>query len=233
MSAPVAPPVPALRLPAFTVKSAPATPARAPLPLPTLAVRRTSATVYGSSSIDHSGRLSNARIMRQLAWSADLALTWTAGPQVLLITPDPAGTFHLTTHGHVCIPAPLQHLCALRPGDRVVLAADPIAARLTIYPPAGSGTQPSPGSSAITATPPPAPSPATPTPPPRAQPPPTSKPPSPRSPKPSLPSPANPTQSQNAESCAGSHAGNIEHPLPSEACTQSGASVRCLLINQH
>jgi hypothetical protein len=77
--------------------------------------------------------------MRQLAWSPDLALTLTATRQLLQVAPDPAGTFppHLTGPCvHPCIPAPLRHLCALAPGERVLLAADPISSRLTIYPPA-------------------------------------------------------------------------------------------------
>ena len=69
-------------------------------------------------------------------WSLDLALTLTATHQVLVIAPDSAGTFRLTSQGHVRIPAPLRHLCALTAGERVLLAADPISSRLTIYPPA-------------------------------------------------------------------------------------------------
>lgn len=84
MTAPDAPLIPALRMPASAIKSA-SPPSRGPLPLPILAVRRASATIYGSSSIDNRGRLVDAHIMRQLAWLPDLALTLTATRRVLLI----------------------------------------------------------------------------------------------------------------------------------------------------
>ncbi|MEU4394023.1 hypothetical protein [Kribbella sp. NPDC023855] len=88
------------------------------------------------SAVDDRGRLADTRITRALAWSPGLALTWTVMRGVLLVTPDPAGDFHLTAKGHVRIPAPLRHHCALTPGDRVLMAADPSTSRLTIYPPA-------------------------------------------------------------------------------------------------
>lgn len=136
MSGPIAPLIPAIRMPAATSQPASSAPSRGPLPLPKLGVRRTSASVYGLSSVDNRGRLVDTRVMRELAWSPDLPLTWTAIRGALVVTPDTAGVSRLTPKGHVRIPAPLRHLCALTTGDRVLLATDPISSRLTIYPPA-------------------------------------------------------------------------------------------------
>jgi hypothetical protein len=128
--------VPAIRPPVSATKPVLNAPSRGPFPLPRLAVRRTSAVLYGVSTIDNRGRLVDARLMRELAWPPGLALTVAEARGILHITPDAAGTLHITSQGHVRIPAPLRHLCALTPGERVLLAADPDQCRLTVFPPA-------------------------------------------------------------------------------------------------
>ena len=67
--------VPAIRTPVSAAKPALTVPSRGPFPLPRLAVRRTSAVLYGVSTIDNRGRLVDARLMRELAWPPGLALT--------------------------------------------------------------------------------------------------------------------------------------------------------------
>jgi bifunctional DNA-binding transcriptional regulator/antitoxin component of YhaV-PrlF toxin-antitoxin module len=102
-------------------------------------MRRTSGVIYGLSSIDSRGRVVDSKVMRQLGWAPGLALVFSEADGRLIVTPDAsadAGRFRVTTQGHLRIPAPLRHLCALMAGDRVLLAAEPARARVTVYPPA-------------------------------------------------------------------------------------------------
>ena len=47
-----------------------------------------------------------------------------------------AGGSGVMPQGHVRLPAQVRHRCGLRPGDRVLLAADPSAGVLRVFPPA-------------------------------------------------------------------------------------------------
>ena len=111
--------------------------ARGAFPLPALGSARTSNVVYGLSAVDNRGRVVDRPIMRALDWPPLVALSITEAVGTLIMTPDPTGPYRVTSQGNVRIPAPLRHRCALAPGDRVLLAADPTAPRLTVYPPAG------------------------------------------------------------------------------------------------
>jgi hypothetical protein len=44
--------------------------------------------------------------------------------------------FRVTDRGHLRLSATVRHWCALVPGDRVLLAADPAQGQLAVYPPA-------------------------------------------------------------------------------------------------
>lgn len=88
MSAHVAPLVPPRRDLNSATKQSAGAPTRTALPLPALAIRRTSTAVYGLSSIDNRGRLADSKIMRALAWTPDLQVAITATHGVLIITPD-------------------------------------------------------------------------------------------------------------------------------------------------
>ncbi|MFF1819733.1 hypothetical protein ACFVWG_20705 [Kribbella sp. NPDC058245] len=136
MSAHVAPLVPPGRGLDSTTKQSAATPGRTALPLPALAIRRTSTAVYGLSTIDNRGRLVDTKLMRALAWKPDLQAAITATRGVLIITPDVTASLRVTSQGQVRIPAPPRHLCALIPGDRVFLATDSDRTRVQVYSPA-------------------------------------------------------------------------------------------------
>lgn len=110
--------------------------ARRSLPLPSLIPRRTMAVVYGLSALDDRGRLADRTIMRALGWSAGLRLDIGENSGLLVIRPHDHGECHVTTQGHLRVPAPLRHRCGLHTGDRVLLAADPHQNRLVLYPPA-------------------------------------------------------------------------------------------------
>jgi hypothetical protein len=110
--------------------------ARRPLSLPSLIPRRTTALVYGLSALDDRGRLADRAIMLALGWSAGLCLNITETRGLLVIRSQGHGEFHVTSQGHLRVPAPLRHRCSLEPGDRVLLAADPRQGQLVVYPPA-------------------------------------------------------------------------------------------------
>ena len=114
--------------------------ARVPLPLPDLPLQRTSAVVYGASAVDDRGRVADRVVLRTLGWAAGHRLDIRESDGTLTVVPDPAGGDQVTGQGHLRIPAALRHRCALRTGDRVLLAADPHRSRLTIYPPAALDT---------------------------------------------------------------------------------------------
>ena len=54
----------------------------------------------------------------------------------MLVVKDRQGVFRLTGQGHLRLPATVRHWCALLPGDRVLLAANPGQGRLVVHPPA-------------------------------------------------------------------------------------------------
>ncbi|MDX2972167.1 hypothetical protein [Kribbella solani] len=139
MSATVAALVPPVRPAASLVPSVVVASPRGPLPLATLGMRRTSDLVYGLSSIDNRGRVVDSKVMRQLDWPPGLPLAFSHADGRLTVTPDTspgAGRLRVTTQGHLRIPAPLRHLCALVAGDRVLLAADTARSLVTVFPPA-------------------------------------------------------------------------------------------------
>ena len=109
--------------------------ARRSLPLPSLIMRRTTGIVYGLAAVDDRGRLAARMIMQALGWSAGLGLDISETDGRLVICPREHGAFHVTGQGHLRIPAALRHRCGLIPGDRVLLAADPLRRQLVAYPP--------------------------------------------------------------------------------------------------
>jgi len=116
--------------------AAPRSLVRGPLPLPSLISRRTSNVVYGLAALDDRGRVADRVVMRALGWRAGLRLAIEEIGGVLTVHTEPHGDHQVTGQGHLRLPAPLRHRCALAAGDRVLLAADPDRALLTIYPPA-------------------------------------------------------------------------------------------------
>jgi hypothetical protein len=55
---------------------------------------------------------------------------------LIVVDADPSGAFAVTRQGHVRVPATIRHWCGLAPGDRLLLAANPVFGRLVVYPPA-------------------------------------------------------------------------------------------------
>jgi hypothetical protein len=95
------------------------------LPVPRLAPIRARSTVYGLATIDCNGRLAETTVVRALGWASGTRLDIHESGGFVLVAADRHGVFRLTGQGHVRLPAAVRHWCALVPGDRVLLAADP------------------------------------------------------------------------------------------------------------
>src|SRR6185437_8840839 len=66
-------------------------------------------------------------------WSGGDRLPLTAEAGVVTARRDPGGMITLPARAYIAIPAALRRRCGLRPGDRVLLAADSSADTLTAY----------------------------------------------------------------------------------------------------
>ncbi|MGE0300993.1 AbrB/MazE/SpoVT family DNA-binding domain-containing protein [Pseudonocardia sp.] len=88
------------------------------------------------AALDCHGRIADRTVLHALGWPAGhrLSISETAG--TLTVVPNPDGATQVTRQGHLNLPAALRHRCALRTGDRVLLAADTNRSELAIYPPA-------------------------------------------------------------------------------------------------
>lgn len=89
--------------------------------------------LYGIVTLDDQGRASERRIARALDWTAGQALDVRVVDGVILMRPDPCGSFQVPPGLRVSIPAPIRHWCALGPGDRVLLVADPERGVLVVH----------------------------------------------------------------------------------------------------
>ncbi|HEU4422753.1 MAG TPA: AbrB/MazE/SpoVT family DNA-binding domain-containing protein [Pilimelia sp.] len=109
---------------------------RRALPVARLGPLRARSTVYGLATIDCNGRLADTTVVRALGWTPGTRLDIHEAAGLVLVAADRQGVFRLTGQGHVRLPATVRHLCALLPGDRVLLAADPDQGLLVVHPPA-------------------------------------------------------------------------------------------------
>ena len=122
--------VAALQLPAQLA----ATPTR-PLPLTALDRLPSDASmIYDIGQVDVSGRVSSRDIVAALGWQPRdrLELLLAAGAIVLRTSVD--GLLHVPQQPCVVIPAAARHRHAIKPADRVLLAAAPEYGTVIIYP---------------------------------------------------------------------------------------------------
>ncbi|MET8042460.1 AbrB/MazE/SpoVT family DNA-binding domain-containing protein [Micromonospora sp. NPDC005215] len=109
---------------------------RPPLPLPDLPIPRAGSSVYGLAAIDVSGRIADRMIVRALGWGGGTRLHIYESAGLIVVRLDPQGVFTLTGQGHLHLPAAVRKWCGLKPGDRLLLAADPDGGVLVLHPPA-------------------------------------------------------------------------------------------------
>lgn len=136
MTAMIEPLVPAPRpLPPLGPTAGPSWPRR-PLPLAFVPERRVCPIAYGMSAMDDRGRISDRVLTGALGWTPGTALTaTTASDGVVVVCPDGDGRLRVTPGGSFRLPAAIRHRVQLRPGERLLLVADPDQEELRLYPP--------------------------------------------------------------------------------------------------
>lgn len=75
--------------------------------------------------MDRGGRIADRAVIRALGWAPGVSLEITEAGGLLVVRADPAGEFTTSGNGFLILPARVRRWCGLRPGDRVLLAADP------------------------------------------------------------------------------------------------------------
>jgi hypothetical protein len=107
--------------------------------MPRLAAARPRSTVYGLTTMDDRERLADHAVVRALGWGSGTRLDIHESGGMVLVRADRQGVFSVTGQGYVRLPATVRHWCALTPGDRVLLVADPDQGLLVVHPPAALG----------------------------------------------------------------------------------------------
>ncbi|MCX2729413.1 AbrB/MazE/SpoVT family DNA-binding domain-containing protein [Saccharopolyspora sp. NFXS83] len=107
---------------------------RRELPLPELAeAPEATSRVCAVASVDSRGRVSDRSVVRSLGWIAGQRLDLRAVAGSVLVACREDGVFSLTSQGHLRLPAAVRHWCALQPGQRVLLAAEPAHDALAVH----------------------------------------------------------------------------------------------------
>ena len=131
-----------LLLPARTPSAGAAHPPRATaaprrgLALPQPPITRTTDTVYGMSVLDRGGRIADRAAIAALGWTPGTRLRVHIDHTHLTLRAAIDGPLAVKDHRFLWLPAATRHRLDLRPGDRVLLAAEPKRQTLVIYPPA-------------------------------------------------------------------------------------------------
>jgi hypothetical protein len=131
-----------LLFPAQTLSAGAAHPPRAAagrrrgLSLPEPPITRTADTVYGMSALDRGGRIADRAAIEALDWAPGTRLQLEAAHTHLTLRATIDGELAVKDHRYLWLPAAPRHRLGLRPGDRVLLAAQPERQALVVYPPA-------------------------------------------------------------------------------------------------
>jgi hypothetical protein len=131
--------IPAVRLARRLAEEAPSTISGTPegrLPLPSTPTPSGSSRAIGLATVDDRGRIADRSVLGALGWPPGLRVDVRVRSGLLLATASPDGVAHLTSRGHLHLPAGLRYRCRVRARDRVLLAAEPGGALLVVYPPA-------------------------------------------------------------------------------------------------
>jgi hypothetical protein len=111
------------------------TPTSRTLPIPSLPAPRSRSTLYGLSTVDCRGRIADRTVIDALGWRPGNRLDIGERFGAITIAADPDGLFGLTTQGHLRLPVAVRRWHRLSAGVRVLLAAEPLAGLLMVYPP--------------------------------------------------------------------------------------------------
>jgi hypothetical protein len=88
------------------------------------------------SVLDRGGRIADRTVIDALAWTPGTRLHLDASRTNLTLRAATDGTSTVKAHRYLWLPAPTRQRLGLRPGDRVLLAAQPERQTLIVYPPA-------------------------------------------------------------------------------------------------
>jgi hypothetical protein len=109
------------------------------MPVPGLIGRVNASAVVGVTALDADGRIADRVVMGALGWRPGTRVRVALAGGSLMLTADSAGQRAVSGRGHLHLPAPMRHACALAAGDRVLLVAVPTQGVLAVHPPAALG----------------------------------------------------------------------------------------------
>jgi hypothetical protein len=114
------------------------------LSLPEPPITRTADTVYGMSALDRGGRIADRAAIDALGWTPGTRLHLDATRTHLTLRAAIDGALAVKDHRYLWLPAAARHRLGLRPGDRVLLVAQPQRQTLVVYLAVSTGTWPRP-----------------------------------------------------------------------------------------
>jgi hypothetical protein len=88
------------------------------------------------SGLDRGGRIADRAVIDALAWTPATRLHLDAAHTHLKLRAAIDGTLAVKPHRYLWLPAATRQRLGLRPGDRVLLAAESERQTLVVYPPA-------------------------------------------------------------------------------------------------
>lgn len=95
---------------------------------------RAGSLIYGMGKIDTWGVVSNQDTIHALGWTHGDHLHIAVLGGSVVAHRDPAGVFAMGPKPYLTLPAAVRHRSGVRPGDRVLVAADPHHDVLVVHP---------------------------------------------------------------------------------------------------
>lgn len=90
--------------------------------------------LYRIAAVDDRGRLAEHTLVNALGWQPGQRLRIeTLSTTALAMTPDTDGLLPIARRRHLPLPAGVRRWCVIRPGDRVLLAANPQRQLLLVH----------------------------------------------------------------------------------------------------
>jgi hypothetical protein len=111
-----------------------------PVPLPMLpAFQRveqagSAALLVVTARMDHSGRVHERILLHALGWEPGHRLDMDIAHGLIVVAAAPTGPHAVDPRGAVRLPAALRHLCGIKPGPPLVLAAAVAAQMVVVHP---------------------------------------------------------------------------------------------------
>jgi hypothetical protein len=88
------------------------------------------------SVLDRGGRIADRAAIGALSWTPGTRLQLNTARTHLTLCAAIDGALAVKDRRYLWLPAPTRQRLGLRPGDRVLLAAQPVRQTLVVYPPA-------------------------------------------------------------------------------------------------